>query len=73
MMNWPPGAAGIAPKEGPSVPYRRYEKGLLRKDGKPGFNTPTGKVELYATRYEEWGLDPLPYFQEASGEPGFHS
>ena len=63
----------MAPKEGPSVPYRRYEKGLLRKDGKPGFNTPTGKVELYATRYEEWGLDPLPYFEEPPEEPGFHS
>jgi anaerobic selenocysteine-containing dehydrogenase len=42
---------------------------LLRKDGQPGFNTPTGKIELYATRFEEWGLDPLPYFQEASESP----
>ena len=25
--------------------YRKYEKGLLRPDQKPGFNTPTGKVE----------------------------
>jgi anaerobic selenocysteine-containing dehydrogenase len=58
-----------APKDGPSVPYRRYERGLLRKDGKPGFNTPTGKIELYSTHYEEWGLDPLPYFEEASESP----
>ena len=26
--------------------YRKYEKGLLRNDGYPGFNTPTGCVEL---------------------------
>jgi anaerobic selenocysteine-containing dehydrogenase len=58
-----------APKEGPSLPYRRYEKGQLRRDGKPGFNTPSGKVELYATNYEKWGLDPLPYFEEASESP----
>ncbi len=45
-------------------PYYRYEKGLLRKDGKPGFETPTGKVELYSKAYEEWGLDPLPYYEE---------
>jgi anaerobic selenocysteine-containing dehydrogenase len=59
----------LCPKDGSSVPYYRYEKGLLRKDGKPGFDTPSGKIELYATRYEEWGLDPLPYFQEASESP----
>jgi anaerobic selenocysteine-containing dehydrogenase len=50
-------------------PYYRYEKGLLRKDGKPGFETPTGKVELYSTKYEEWDLDPLPYYEEPSESP----
>jgi len=48
----------------PSRPYRRHEKGLLRPDGQPGFDTPTGKVEFYAKKYEEWGLDPLPYYEE---------
>lgn len=53
------------PPEGhPSRPYRRYEKGLLRPDGKPGFRTPTGKVEFYSKTLEEWGLDPLPYYEE---------
>ena len=52
------------PKDGPSVPYRRYETGGLRMDGKPGFRTPTGKVELYATRHEEFGIDPLPFYVE---------
>ncbi|MDD5338722.1 MAG: molybdopterin-dependent oxidoreductase [Dehalococcoidales bacterium] len=57
------------PKNDPSRPYYRYERGLLRKDGKPGFDTPTGKVELYATKYKEWGLDPLPYYEEPKESP----
>ncbi len=61
----------LAPKGHPSgtVPYRRHEKGLLRPDGQPGFRTPTGKVELYCTRYEEYGLDPLPYHDEPVESP----
>jgi anaerobic selenocysteine-containing dehydrogenase len=56
----------LAPKGHPcgSTPYRRYEKGLLRNDKKPGFRTPTGLVELYCTSYEKWGLDPLPAYKE---------
>src|SRR5512146_35138 len=26
--------------------YKKWEKGLLRKDGQPGFETPTGKFEI---------------------------
>ena len=26
--------------------YRKYEKGMLRPDGQPGFATPTGRIEL---------------------------
>jgi anaerobic selenocysteine-containing dehydrogenase len=51
-----------------SRPYRRYEKGTLRADKKPGFRTPTGKVELYCTSYEKWGLDPLPYYRDLEPE-----
>ena len=58
-----------APDDDPSQPYYRYERGLLRADHKPGFNTPTGKIELYSKRLEEWGLDPLPYYQEAEESP----
>ncbi len=36
--------------------YRYYEK--------EGFHTPSGKVELYSTRLEECGCDPLPTYQE---------
>lgn len=44
--------------------YRKYEKGLLRPDGQPGVNTPTGKIELYSTMLEALGEDPLPYYLE---------
>jgi len=46
-----------------SHPYRRYEQGTLRPDKKPGFRTPTGKVELYCTSYDKWSYDPLPYYK----------
>ncbi|MGD8227218.1 MAG: molybdopterin-dependent oxidoreductase [Desulfobacteraceae bacterium] len=60
----------VFPPEGhPTQPYRRHEKGLLRKDGKPGFNTPTGKVELYSTHLERMGYDPLPSYQEPHMSP----
>lgn len=57
------------PKGHESRPYYRHEKGLLRKDGKPGFNTPTGKIELYSTHFERWGMDPLPYYVEPKMSP----
>lgn len=49
--------------------YRKYEKGLLRSDGEPGFNTPTGLVELQSSLYEDWGEDSLPYFEENKYTP----
>ncbi len=57
------------PPAGPFRPYNRHERGLLRGDGQPGFDTPTGKVEFYSKRYEEWGLDPLPYYEEPAESP----
>jgi anaerobic selenocysteine-containing dehydrogenase len=61
----------LAPKDHPSgtSPYRRYEKGLLRTDGKPGFRTTTGKIELYSTVFESYGLDPLPHHKEQIESP----
>jgi len=49
--------------------YKKYMKGLLRPDKKEGFDTPTGKVELYSTLFEKMGLDPLPYFEEPPESP----
>lgn len=41
--------------------YRKYENG--------GFRTPTGKIELYSTRFEEMGYAPLPYYEEPPESP----
>ena len=63
------GSQAMPPKGDSSRPYRRHETGLLRPDGKPGFNTGTGRVELYSEVYESWGLDPLPYYDEPPQSP----
>jgi anaerobic selenocysteine-containing dehydrogenase len=59
----------IPPEGNPSAPYHRHEKGLLRKDGMPGFETTSGKVELYSILREEWGLEPLPHYEEPPFTP----
>ncbi|SDF72789.1 molybdopterin-dependent oxidoreductase [Sporomusa acidovorans] len=53
----------------PEVHYKKYEKGLLREDGQPGFNTDTGMVNLYQECFDDWGLDPLPYHEEPPYSP----
>lgn len=50
--------------------YHRHENGKLRPDGQPGFNTQTGRIELWSTFYSNSGLEPLPYFEEPSPGPG---
>jgi anaerobic selenocysteine-containing dehydrogenase len=44
--------------------YHRFENGKLRADGQIGFNTPTGRIELWANYYSNIGLPTLPYFEE---------
>ena len=34
-----------------------------------GFNTPSGKVELFSDRLKKWGYDPLPVYREPSETP----
>ena len=41
--------------------YRKYLNG--------GFKTPTGKIELYATRFEQLGYAPLPSYEEPPESP----
>ena len=53
----------------PQFEYRKYEKGLLRSDGKVGFNTPTGRAELFSTAYNAMGYNPLPSYVESSQTP----
>ncbi|MDT3700188.1 MAG: molybdopterin-dependent oxidoreductase [Thermincola sp.] len=44
--------------------YRKFEKGLLRIDGQTGFNTPSGKVEVYSSTFEKLGYEALPTYHE---------
>jgi len=52
-----------------TLSYKKYESGKLRPDSKPGFNTPTGRVELYSTMFQHFGDDPLPYYEEPQLSP----
>ncbi|MFC1968721.1 molybdopterin-dependent oxidoreductase [Chloroflexota bacterium] len=53
----------------PSQSWKKHEQGLLRQDKKEGFNTPSGKVELYSQELEGLGLDPLPVPKEPPESP----
>ena len=49
--------------------YRKYETGELRDDGQPGFQTPSGRIELYSMLLPVVDEDPLPYFEEPEYSP----
>jgi anaerobic selenocysteine-containing dehydrogenase len=59
----------IPPDGDPSAPYHRFERGLLRPDKKPGFNTTSGKVELYSTLREKWQFEAMPFYEEPPFTP----
>ncbi|NLP45167.1 MAG: molybdopterin-dependent oxidoreductase [Peptococcaceae bacterium] len=46
--------------------YYKHEKGMLRPDGQPGFNTATGKIELIPSIFVEWGIPPYPVYTPVS-------
>ncbi|UCG71243.1 MAG: IscS subfamily cysteine desulfurase [Thermoplasmata archaeon] len=49
--------------------FKKWEKGTLRKDGKLGFDTPSGKFEIASSILEEYGYDPLPVYMEPGEGP----
>ncbi len=49
--------------------YKKWEKGMLREDGRPGFRTPSGKFEIASTILEENGYDALPVYTEPGEGP----
>lgn len=61
--------------DGITIPMRgekqtkKYELGLLREDGKPGFTTPTGKVEFVSETLKKYGFDGLPIWKEPVQSP----
>ena len=63
-----------APKktvQGPKEPmvYKKWEHGLLRQDGQPGFETPSGKLEIRSSILESFDVDGLPRYDESFETP----
>lgn len=46
--------------------YEKYAKGMLHPDGSPGFNTPSGRIELIPRIYSAWGVEPYPTYTPVS-------
>jgi cysteine desulfurase NifS len=53
----------------PMLEYKKWQKGHLRRDGRPGFETPTGKFEISSTILAEYGYEPLPKYIEPTEGP----
>jgi cysteine desulfurase NifS len=53
----------------PIMEYRKWQKGGLRRDGRPGFDTPTSKFEIHSTILEDYGYEPLPKYEEPREGP----
>jgi anaerobic selenocysteine-containing dehydrogenase len=62
------GAEGI-PLAAPPMLYEKYRTGHLRKDGNPGFETPTGKFEISSQLLKKYGYPPLPVYTEPAEGP----
>ena len=60
---------GEARVETAMMQYRKWEKGLLRGDGSPGFDTPSGKFEIASSILAEHGYEPLPVYTEPGEGP----
>jgi len=71
-------AGGYVKIPTPMMEYRKWEKGSLRSDQRPGFDTPTGKFEIWSTILEDYGYEPLPKYTEpvegpkAASDPAKH-
>ncbi len=57
-------AGGWVKMDTPLMEYKKWQKGSLRKDGQPGFETPTGKFEIFSTTLDDYGYEPLPKYTE---------
>ena len=59
---------GITWQEFQKTDHARGEVNYYKYKDK-GFSTPTRKFELYSTKLEEWGYDPLPQHREPPESP----
>ncbi len=57
-------AGGWVKIPAPLMEYKKWQKGRLRSDHRPGFETPTGKFEIRSTVLEEFGYEGLPKYTE---------
>jgi cysteine desulfurase NifS len=62
-------ASGWVKLSTPMMEYKKWEKGSLRPDGQPGFDTPTGKFEIWSTALDDHGYEPLPKYVEPTEGP----
>ncbi len=62
-------AGGSVQRPAAMIQYRKWEKGLLRPDGAPGFATPSGRFEIASSILAEHGYDPLPVYTEPQEGP----
>jgi formate dehydrogenase (coenzyme F420) alpha subunit len=53
----------VVPPKQPDA-YKKYEKGMMQQDKKPGFPTPSGKVEAVSLTLKKYGLPALPEYKE---------
>ena len=53
----------------PEMVYKKWEQGLLRRDGQPGFETPSGKLEIASSLLKAYGYDALPVYSEPREGP----
>jgi anaerobic selenocysteine-containing dehydrogenase len=53
----------------PEMHYRKYASGELRPDGKPGFQTPSGKMEIASEWLRSHGYAALPVYTEPTESP----
>ena len=60
--------AGLAVAE-PEVSYFKYRSGGLRADGRPGFETPTGRFEIASEWLRENGYPAVPHYTEPTEGP----
>ncbi|MBN2033601.1 MAG: molybdopterin-dependent oxidoreductase [Deltaproteobacteria bacterium] len=44
--------------------FKKYETGRMRPDGKPGFDTPSGKIEALSMVLQKHGYPALPEYKE---------
>lgn len=62
-------AGGMVQMPTVMMEYRKWKKGQLRKDGNPGFDTPSGKFEIASSILEEHGYEALPVYVEPGESP----